>query len=516
MKRRTFLKRSSAATVPVILGGVKVSALNNPFFNLLEGDDKVLVLIQLDGGNDGLNMLIPKDQYANLATTRPNIVVPESSILDLTDSLGFHPVMGDLKEVFDQGKLNIVQNVGYPNQNRSHFRSMDIWQTASSENQFFNTGWLGRYFNLLAPDYPTGYPNAEYPDPFAITIGSAVNETCEGNNGNFSLALVDPENIAALNTPISTTLPGSCYGDKLDFLSTTIIQSNAYGEVIETANENGNNLSTKYTESNELAEKLKLVARLISGGLQTKVYVVSLGGFDTHSDQVVNGSSDLGVHASLLELLSEAICAFQNDLELLGLDQRVVGMTYSEFGRRISSNASLGTDHGSAAPMMLFGSCVNPTIIGDNPIIPETVDPQEGVSMQFDFRSVYGSVLVDWFGLDIQTVQELLYEDFQHIPVLGNCQTTSTNPTLVEEAISLKVYPNPFGNFVNLEFMVPTGVVKISLFDVLGHELKVISNQRFSAGTHQLKVETHQLTPGTYFYHIQTEVGRKIERVVKL
>ncbi len=516
MKRRTFLKRSSAATVPVILGGVKVSALNNPFFNLLDGDDRVLVLIQLDGGNDGLNMLIPKDQYANLQATRSNVVVPESSILDLTDTLGFHPVMGDLKNVFDEGKLNIVQNVGYPNQNRSHFRSMDIWQTASEENQFLSTGWLGRYFNLLAPDYPTGYPNAENPDPFALTIGSAVNETCEGTNGSFSLALVDPENITALNTPISTTIPGSCYGDKLDFLSTSIIQSNAYGEVIETANESGNNLSTKYADTNPLAEKLKLVARLISGGLQTKVYIVSLGGFDTHADQVVDGNNETGEHATLLETLSEAICAFQNDLELLGLEQRVVGMTYSEFGRRISSNASLGTDHGNAAPMMLFGSCVNPTVIGDNPTIPEEVSPQEGVPMQYDFRSVYGSVLVDWFGLDTQTVKELLYEDFQHIPVLENCQTTSTNPLLLENQISLKVFPNPFGNYVNLEFTVPSGTVKISLFDVLGHEIRVISNQRFPAGTHQLKVETHQLSAGTYFYHIQTELGRKVERVVKL
>ena len=516
MKRRTFIKRSSAATVPVMLGGVKVSALNNPFFNLLDGDDRVLVLIQLDGGNDGLNMLVPKDQYANLQATRPNVVVPESSILDLTDTLGFHPVMGDLKNVFDQGKLNIVQNVGYPNQNRSHFRSMDIWQTASEENQFLSTGWLGRYFNLIAPDYPTGYPNAENPDPFALTIGSAVNETCEGTNGSFSLALVDPENITALNTPISNTIPGSCYGDKLDFLSTTIIQSNAYGSVIESANESGNNLSTKYSDTNTLAEKLKLVARLISGGLQTKVYIVSLGGFDTHSDQVVDGNNEIGEHATLLATLSEAICAFQNDLELLGLEQRVVGMTYSEFGRRISSNASLGTDHGNAAPMMLFGTCVNSTIIGDNPIIPEAVNPQEGVPMQYDFRSVYGSVLIDWFGLDTQTVKELLYEDFQHIPVLENCQTTSTNPVLLEEEMSLKAYPNPFGNFVNLEFMVPAGPVKISLFDVLGHEIKVISNQRYSSGTHQMKVETHQLTPGTYFYHIQTEAGRKVERVVKL
>ncbi len=515
MKRRTFIKRSSAVSVPVFLGGVKVSPLNNPFFNLLDGDDKVLVLIQLDGGNDGLNMLVPKDQYGALAEARQNVLIPESDILDLTDTLGFHPVMDDLKNVFEQGKLNIVQNVGYPNQNRSHFRSMDIWHTASEEDEYLSTGWLGRYFEILAPNYPTGYPNTENPDPFALTIGSAVNETCEGSKGSFSLALVNPNNLTQLNTPISTTPPGSCYGDKLDFLSTSIIQTNAYGSTIETANMNGNNLSTKYDENSALSEKLKLVARLISGGLETKVYIVSLGGFDTHSDQVVEGSNATGEHADLLQTLSTAICAFQNDLELLGLEERVVGMTYSEFGRRIASNASFGTDHGTAAPMMLFGSCVNPAIIGDNPVIPEAVDIQEGVPMQYDFRSVYGSVLVDWFGVDTQTVKDLLYEDFQHIPVLENCLTTSTSQVMQADEISFKVYPNPFGNFVNLEFSVEPGFVKISLFDVLGHEIKVITNQRFSGGNHQLKVETHQIASGTYFYHIQTETGRKVERVVK-
>lgn len=516
MKRRTFIKRSSAATVPVFLGGVKVSALNNPFFNLLEGEDKVLVLIQLDGGNDGLNMLIPKDQHAALSNARSNVIIPESEILNLTDTLGFHPVMGDLKNVFDDGKLNIVQNVGYPNQNRSHFRSMDIWQTASEENEFLATGWLGRYFDILAPGYPTGYPSPENPDPFALTIGSAVNETCEGTSGSFSLALVNPDNITALNTPISNTVPGSCYGNKLDFLSTSIIQTNAYGTVIEAANSNGNNLSTKYNENNVLSEKLKLVARLISGGLQTKVYIVNLGGFDTHSDQVVDGDPATGVHAELLATLSEAICAFQNDLSLLGLEERVVGMTYSEFGRRIASNASLGTDHGTAAPMMLFGACVNPVVLGDNPVIPPEVDQQEGVPMQYDFRSIYGSVLVDWFGVNEQAVKELLYEDFQHIPVLMNCVPTGTSPELLTENLSFEVFPNPFGNTVNLNFTVPQGWVKISLFDVLGHQLKVLTNQQFVAGTHQMQVATHQLTTGTYFYHIQTEAGRKVERVVKL
>jgi uncharacterized protein (DUF1501 family) len=307
MKRRTFIKRSSAASVPVLLGGVNVSALNSPMFNMLNTDsDKVLVLIQLDGGNDGLNMLIPKDQYANLSQVRQNVIVPENTILDLTDTLGFHPSMSDLKNVFDNGKLNIIQSAGYPNQNRSHFRSRDIWSSGSAADEYLNSGWLGRYFESMYAGFPTGYPNAENPDPFAITIGSQVTQTCEGSGGNFSMALVDPDNLSALATPINGTLPDSCFGDQVEFLIDSIVQTNAYNDVIQTANDNGANLSTKYEDDDSLASKLKIVAKLIAGGLKTKVYVVNLGGFDTHALQVDGSDPTTGDHAELLSSLSKS------------------------------------------------------------------------------------------------------------------------------------------------------------------------------------------------------------------
>ncbi len=518
MKRRSFIKRSSTVGVPLMLGGIKVSALNNPFFNVLNtGDDKVLVLIQLSGGNDGLNMVLPKDQYANLAQVRSNVLIPENEILNLTDTVGLHPAMDDIKNMFDDGKLNIIQSVGYPNQNRSHFRSSDIWHSASPADEVWNTGWLGRYFDTIAPDYPTGYPNDSFPDPLAVTIGSTVNETCQGTGGNFSLALVDPDNLTALATPINTTQPDSCFGDKMDFLVTSIIQTNAYNEVVEAASANGSNMSTKYADDNQLANKLKLVARLISGGLGTKVYVVQLGGFDTHGDQVVGGDTTTGEHADLLNELSDAICAFQDDLTLLGVNERVVGMTYSEFGRRIRSNASLGTDHGTAAPMMLFGSCINPGIFGDNPEISPDVDVQEGVSMQFDFRSIYGSILMDWFELDQQLVEDLLYEDFQYIPVLQSCTApTNTNEVSLSDSIGLDVFPNPFNAYTTIQFTVPAGFAKISLFDVIGNELRVLSSGLFTTGTHTIQMEANDLAPGTYYCRIQTDHGQKVKRVVRM
>lgn len=517
MKRRTFIKRSSAVTIPVMLGKVNVAALKNPFFQLMnKEDDRVLVLIQMSGGNDGLNMIIPRDQYDNLSQVRSNILIPENKILPISDTVGLHPEMKGIQTIHETGKLNIIQSVAYPNQNRSHFRSTDIWHSGSNAQEIWTTGWLGRYFNLMHPNYPTGYPNETFSDPFAITIGSSVNETCEGVGGNFSTALVDPANLSALATPINPALPDSCFGDKMQFLVNSIVQTNAYNEVIERANSKATNLSNKYADENKLANKLKVVARLIAGGLKTKVYVVDIGGFDTHAEQVSIGDTTTGEHAVLLKELSDAVAAFQDDIEQLGVDQRVIGLTYSEFGRRIRSNDSFGTDHGTAAPMMVFGSCVNSAVLGTNPEIVPDVDKKEGVPMQFDFRSIYGSILVDWMGLEEQTVRDLLFPEFQHLPILNICNTSTALDFLETSKFELTAYPNPFNQFTNIEFTVNAGWVKISLFDVLGSEVKVLTNQKFNKGTHAIKLVGHDLPTGSYYCHIQTDYGQQVQRLISV
>lgn len=517
MKRRSFLQKSSLLSAPLLLGGVPVSAISDrSFLSLLNGDsDRVLVLIQLNGGNDGLATIIPRDQQDNLAAVRTNILIPEDQQLNITDTVALHPSLTGLEEVFNDGKLNIVQSVGYPNQNRSHFRSLDIWHTASDANEFLDTGWLGRYLDTQFPGYPEDYPNESCPDPLAMTIGSVVTETCQGMSGNFSLAVVDPENLSALAAPANNDLAAGCYGNRLAFMINTIEQTNAYNEVIEAANASGASLSDKYPEGNELAVKLRTVARLISGGLGTKIYVVSLGGFDTHANQTVEGESSTGVHATLLQTLGDAICAFQDDLKLLGLEERVIGMTYSEFGRRIRSNASFGTDHGTAAPLMVFGSCVNAGVIGDNPEISQDVDNQEGVPMQYDFRSVYGSVLMDWFGLTDNDVRDLLFEEFQHIPILRDCAVTDVSSPLAEGR-PIKVYPNPFQRNTTLELTTGKEWVKISIFDVIGNELRVISNRVFPAGDHRVNMDLSFLPSGTYYCRVQTKTEQRTLRMVKV
>lgn len=517
MKRRDFLHTAAATSLPILLNGMGVSVLpQSSMFRAVNGEtDRVLVLVQLNGGNDGLNTLIPIDQYSNLANARTNILIPENTVLNLTLATGMHPAMTGLKNLFDDGKLNIIQSVGYPNQNRSHFRSSDIWTSGSAHDEFLTTGWMGRYFESKFPDYPQSYPSDDCPDPFAITIGSLTSETCQGSSSNYSLALNDPSSLGQLNEAEPGDIPlDTCYGYELDFIRTSIAQTNAYSTTILDAADNGGNLAT-YPETG-LAEKLKVVAQLISGGLQTSVYIVNLGGFDTHATQVEEGDTTIGEHAVLLQTLSDAIAAFQQDLQLLNLEERVVGMTFSEFGRQIKSNDSLGTDHGNAAPLMVFGSCVNPAIIGNNPEIPSEVDNQEGVQMQFDFRSVYGSILMDWFNVSEEEVKGLLFPEFQHIPVLQLCTTTSTlDANSFQDTIEAYNYPNPFRDWTHIVFKSKTEWARVSIFDSLGHEIKVLADRQFSAGEHQLSFEAHGLAAGNYYFRIVTKDRQKTKVMVK-
>lgn len=523
MKRRNFLKTATAISAPVFLNGVQVAAMaNSSLFPLINNtdNDRVLVIIQLNGGNDGLNTLVPLDQYDRLMPVRENIMIPQSKLIPLGNSIGLHPSMSAMKNLHDNGNLSIIQGVGYPNQNRSHFRSTDIWISASDAAEFISTGWLGRYFDPKHSTFPEGYPNEDNPDPIAITIGSLVSETCQGVSANFSMAIRDVDALAPLSEGAGDTLPDNIYGKQLGFLRNAIAQTNAYGETILQAADKGNNLSTLYPENgtNDLADQLKIVANLISGGLQTKVYIVSLGGFDTHGDQVIGSDTTNGEHATLLEKLSVAMNAFQDDLQQLGLAERVVGMTFSEFGRKIQSNGSLGTDHGSAAPLFVFGNCINPSIIGDNPIIPEEVSVQDGVQMQFDFRSVYASILMDWFEASESDVRNFLFSDFQYLPIIQGCEQTTTSTIDVSPTEQLKVttYPNPFTTQVTLQFETKEEWIKLSLFDSRGSVVALLTNQRYSRGNHQITFNSEHLAAGNYYFHLQSDRRQATGLMVKI
>ncbi|MEO0733165.1 MAG: DUF1501 domain-containing protein [Bacteroidota bacterium] len=420
MDRRNFLRSAGTLSLP-LLGGLRgVQAAGSSLLTSLlpPNSDKVLVLIQLAGGNDGLNTLIPIDQMGAYQSVRANVAQPQSSLRAITNSLAMHSRMEGMEQLFKDERLSIIQSVGYPNQNRSHFRSTDIWSTASDATTELDTGWLGRHLEVNFPGYPEGYPSDDSPHPPAISMGSTANATCQGLITNMSQTVQNPFNLTYLAPGGETPLPEDNYGDELGFLRVAIAQTNAYGSYIQDAANNGNTIATY--PNNHLANQLKNVARMISGGLQTQVYVVRQGGYDTHAGQVSGGTTN-GQHAGLLDDLSQSIAAFQADLDALDLADRVLGMTFSEFGRRIRSNNSNGTDHGDAAPMFLFGNCATGTILGDNPTIDTGVDQNTGVPMQYDFRDVYGSVLVDWFEVPEASVRSLLYPGFVYLPVADSC-----------------------------------------------------------------------------------------------
>lgn len=523
MKRRHFIKTTGAAvSVPLLVNGMSVSALAKPsLFDTLDGEsDQVLVLIQMSGGNDGLNTVIPIDQYRNLFNARPKIIIPEAKILKIKDNLGLHPSMVGMKSLYDEGKLEVVQSVGYPNQNRSHFRSMEIWSTASPAEEVYTTGWLGRYFDQKYPGYPESYPNEQFPDPFALAVGYSVSETCQGVAANFSVAINDPVTMKPLPVGEDSGQYVSHFKEELSFVKLMVGQTNDYSDRILSAVDQGSNQSVY--PNTDLGKALKNVAMLISGGLKTKVYVVTLGGFDTHSTQVAAGDTTIGKHAELLRTLSEAVSAFQLDLKKQGLEKRVMGMTFSEFGRQIRANASLGTDHGTAAPLFLFGACVNAQVLGQNAQIPENVPSQAGVPMQYDFRDIYASVLIDWFDLPAAEVGKVVHSDFQHLPIISKCDSVRTpvkNPRVVKGSthiFRLSNFPNPFSDSTTISFKCNNEHVRLSVTDVNGKEIAVLKNEQLYEGTYEVTFDGSQLPPGTYFYRLVTDSGDETQAMVKV
>lgn len=513
MNRRNFLRKAGLLGLPLAAAPLNVG-FTRALSTLVDPEnDKVLVLIQLSGGNDGLNTLIPLDQYPNLNANRAALMLPENSLIDLGDNQAFHPNMTGMASMFEDGKIGVIQGVGYPNQNRSHFRSTDIWTSASSATEVVTTGWLGRRFTNDHPDFPTGYPNEDFPDPFAIAMGGQVSQTCQGVGVNFSMALNDPFNVTSLAVGGDTPLPDTPYGEELGFLRTSIAQTNAYGSVVQERAEAGNSL-VDYPDNN-FAQALKNVAYLISGGLRSKVYVVNLGGFDTHANQVISGNPLVGEHAELLQVLSDGMTAFHADLEALGLAERVMSMTFSEFGRRIAANDSLGTDHGSAAPLFLMGSCVTPGFLGSSPEIPEVAEVSEGVAMQYDFRDIYGSVLQDWFQLEASDVATILAHDYVHLPIISPCGTVNNNDVIRPEALTASVYPNPFAHKINVSFSGDGSHTELSVLDVNGKRIMTVFNKRLAATTHRFFIDMETQPAGVYFVRLQMGGRVLSKRVVK-
>ncbi|GBD04450.1 hypothetical protein HRbin20_00013 [bacterium HR20] len=513
MKRRDFLKAASPLiTLPLVLGGFPIRAVGrsrvlDALWQALSSTDRVLVLIQLNGGNDGINTVVPLDQLSTYYQVRPQIALPESKLLPISDSTALHPAMGALQRMYNDGLVAIIQGVTYPNTNLSHFRSTDIWMTASDADQYLTTGWLGRYLDTLYPNYPNGYPNDNAPDPPAVQIGAVLALALQGPLASMGLALQDPQTfydiINGTQSSAGGSIPDTRPGHELAYLRQVELKSQQYSSSIKTAADRAQNKAT-YPSNNTLADQLKIVARLIAGGLQTRVYMVSLGGFDTHAAQVDTTDTTQGIHATLLGRLSDAVAAFYDDLRQLGVADRVVAMTFSEFGRRVASNASNGTDHGTAAPMFVFGPQVIPGIRGANPSLSD-LDNNGNLRMQYDFRQVYASILAQWYGVESSTLQAVMLKNFETIPIIRN-STTSVGESSPSHADQLVCSPNPVahGQQLCLEFVLPVpSEVTAQFYDAGGRLLGTTGVGYLEAGPHRCSVAVPTCAAGVLYCHLR-------------
>lgn len=533
MNRRKFIRNTvpAAITLPAFLNGFSFTAMgaasDSPLARLMgtaASNDHVLVLIQMAGGNDGLNMVIPLDMYANYYNARPNVAIPQSRVLRLdgTDKSGIHPAMTDLQNMYNNGKVSMVQSVGYENQNFSHFRSTDIWMSGdSSTNRLtrVKTGWLGRYLDSEYPGYPDAYPNTDMPDPLAIQISSVPTVSVQGPVFSMGLSITDPEKIYTFANPFSDYPLNSAPANKeLRYLRVISEKTKIYSDIIRAAYRRASNMAT-YPD-NGLAHQLQIVARLIKGGLKTRVYTVTVGGFDTHKKQVNASDTSTGNHAKLMKDLSTAINAFQTDMEMMQLDDRVLGMTFSEFGRRIKSNASLGTDHGAAAPMLLFGKHVKKGILGKSPDIPSDIQVVNNVPFQYDFRSVYATVLERWFCVKEPLLDQLLLKNYQSLPLIKGApcglsddidHTNNQSDSLV-----LKMWPMPYALNATVQFSTKGGHTLVQQINALGQVVRVLADADYAAGTYNIDVYADGLPNGAYFLRLQNGALQKVINILKL
>lgn len=476
---------------------------------------RVLVLIYLSGGNDGLNTVVPLDQLSVLNSVRPDVVLPDDSLHELVGtSVGLHPKLSGLKSLYDEGKLKVIQSVGYEDQSFSHFRSTDIWMSGSDSSELVNSGWPGRVLSQEFPTYPDEFPNNDMPDPLSIEIGHGGSLLFQGPTASMSMVINDVSSFYDLVDNIEEEAPNTDAGDKLKFVRLVARQSQQYGEVVKAAADKITN-HAQYPEGNELADQLKIVSKLIAGGLQTPIYMVRIGGFDTHDAQVVDGDHTKGEHAELLKQVNDAVMAFMQDLELQGTGDRVMGMTFSEFGRRIVSNASLGTDHGAAAPMFVFGNEVAGGILGNNPTIDQKTTYEHNLDMQFDFRQINASILEQWFGVDSGDTSNALLGEFDTLPIIGKQEPVVSGLHAGNGDSPATIYPNPLNGSTKIDFISDGKPIEISLMDMQGRKLEQIHSGKTNSGKQTISWNSSYIQPGRYLVIFRNENIQYSKSVVK-
>ena len=542
MKRRNFIKLSTSASV-IALSPLEFQAAMKSVMPTLQCPDisnRKLILINLAGGNDGLNAVIPLNQYDLYSNLRPNIKIQNSGPnayiqldkgLSFDKQVGLHPGLKGFKSIYDKGVLRIIQGVGYPSQNKSHFKSTDLYLTGNdgkSLDNGANSGWIGRFMEQYYAD------QLAEPFPLAIEMGSPKNSLgfhgIEEHGMSLNITGQDPSGYYSILNGLGgeppENLPISDYGKELDFLINTDKLSNKYAKQISNAFNKGQN-TVGYPDTN-FSDQLKTVAKLISGDLQSKVFMVRIGGFDTHNAQVQGSGDILGRHNDLLTELSEGVEAFISDMTQQNLADDIVGLTFSEFGRKAKENGNLGTDHGEIAPMFVFGSAVEGGVSGTNPDLSEASGTNnfQLETVQYDYRETIGTLLQDYLGADNNVIDGTFFNHASlgsfydaKIENLIKDQFNVSKSCLKESTLGVKewlewgVFPNPFKDTVNLVSLKEEEYINYELYALSG-ELLMRNKQRTLMES--VKLDLGHLDSGTYILKVFSSKGQEVHKIIKM
>lgn len=545
MKRRDFLKLSATTSAMGLLPLELRAMLKSVNINSCDVSNRKLVLINLAGGNDGLNTTIPINDYDTYANLRPSIKISDSgsnSYLTLDNTLpdnqliGLHPALTGFKSLYDKGWMRVLQSVGYPAQNKSHFASTDLYSTGNDGNSWSNgneSGWIGRFMET----YYANELNNLY--PLGVQIGS--NKTSLGFHGETEHGLAinisgqDPSGfyseLNGLGGAPPSVIANSDYGLELQYIIDTDRLSNQYSQAISNAFNSGNNTNS-YPDT-DLSNQLKTVARLISGGLETKIYIVRIGGFDTHNNQNNNENTIEGKHNDLLTEVSEAIRSFFVDLDSQSLSDDVVGLTFSEFGRKAKENGNFGTDHGEIAPMFVFGKPVNGGVSGNNVDLSEATSDNnfQLETVQFDYRQIFGTLLQNFLGSN-DTVIDTAFFNYTNNQSFTNSKINelikdsfSVGVDCYSQTLSLNefnpqtphkewfVYPNPVRNLLQVHSAKELTTIQ---YRVLNNRSQIILQGTQHLKNGKLEVNTERLESGVYFIQIFSDGKKETHKILKL
>jgi uncharacterized protein (DUF1501 family) len=544
MKRRQFIKLTTTASAAGMLPFELQASMKlvNSFYNC-DLSNRKLILVELNGGNDGLNTVIPINGFTDYQTLRPNIHIPSSVYLPLNNldsnligtnqDIALHPELTGFYNLYAQDQLRIIQSVGYPSQNKSHFGSQDIYATGNDGNNWINgdqSGWIGRFMEQNYNDsIPTNYP-------LGIQVGS--NTTSLGFHGEIEHGLAlnlsgqDSENFYSILSGLAgeppNNIPSSDYGTELQYIIDTDILSNQYSQVISTAFNNGANSNTANYPDTNLADQLKTVARLIRGGIETKVFMVKLGGFDTHNNQNQSSGDIQGTHSELLNTLSGAIESFMTDLNSDNLADDVLGITFSEFGRKAKENGSLGTDHGEVAPMFAFGKPVKSGISGINVDLTEAVQTNNYQlhTIQHDYRATFATIMQDFLGapnsiIDSTFLENVTSESFVSSKISDLIKLNYTVPEdCYSEALTIPqnnidnwtIYPNPFRTSF---FVIDRNQIGETNFELRNQLSQIVLKGDLKFTNGKTSINAAMLENGMYFLTLKNSVETSSHKIIK-